>query len=84
MVAHATTSLHQFLSHPDILWLQGEFVDDGTETHFSLSDRHAAYIKATSSGKKKTGIVHALWVNDSCIPEATEWNKGTVSYYGIV
>ncbi|XP_017259996.1 fas apoptotic inhibitory molecule 1 [Kryptolebias marmoratus] len=37
----------------------GEFVDDGTETHFMLGD-HSCCIKATSSGKKKSGIVHSL------------------------
>ncbi|XP_069377363.1 fas apoptotic inhibitory molecule 1-like [Paralichthys olivaceus] len=34
----------------------GEFVDDGTETRFTLGD-HECCIKATSSGRK-SGIVH--------------------------
>nr|XP_046237861.1 fas apoptotic inhibitory molecule b [Scatophagus argus] len=38
---------------------QGEFVDDGTETHFTLGG-HECCIKASSSGKKKHGIVHHL------------------------
>lgn len=37
----------------------GEFVDDGTETHFMLGD-HECCIKAASSGRKKSGIVHYL------------------------
>ncbi|KAM9836189.1 fas apoptotic inhibitory molecule 1-like [Aulostomus maculatus] len=37
----------------------GEFVEDGTETRFSLGG-HECCIKATSSGRKKSGIVHVL------------------------
>ncbi|XP_070814161.1 fas apoptotic inhibitory molecule b [Chaetodon trifascialis] len=37
----------------------GEFVDDGTETHFMIGE-HDCCIKATSSGRKKSGIVHSL------------------------
>uniref|UniRef100_A0A3P8SBN7 Fas apoptotic inhibitory molecule b n=1 Tax=Amphiprion percula TaxID=161767 RepID=A0A3P8SBN7_AMPPE len=38
----------------------GEFVDDGTETHFSLGE-HDCCIKASSGGKKKkNGIEHHL------------------------
>ncbi|XP_076455907.1 fas apoptotic inhibitory molecule 1-like [Babylonia areolata] len=50
----------------------GEFVDDGTETHFELDNSHSAYIKATSTGKRKDGIVHTLYINDAEIPVATE------------
>ncbi|XP_070349505.1 fas apoptotic inhibitory molecule 1 isoform X3 [Equus asinus] len=49
----------------------GEFVDDGTETHFGLG-KHACYIKAVSSGKRKEGIVHTLIVDNREIPEASE------------
>ncbi|ESO96440.1 hypothetical protein LOTGIDRAFT_115761 [Lottia gigantea] len=49
----------------------GEFVDDGTETHFQICS-HPAYIKACSSGKRKTGIVHTLIVDDNEIPIAKE------------
>ncbi|XP_023220836.1 fas apoptotic inhibitory molecule 1-like [Centruroides sculpturatus] len=49
----------------------GEFVEDGTETHFSLGC-HEAYIKAISSGKKKEGIIHVLIVDNMEIPESIE------------
>lgn len=52
----------------------GEFVDDGTETHFEINGSHSAYIRATSSGNKKEGrgVVHTLFINDTEIPLATE------------
>lgn len=50
---------------------QGEFVEDGTETHFSVGD-HSCCIKAVSSGKRKEGIIHTLIVDDREIPEAVE------------
>ncbi|XP_063322643.1 fas apoptotic inhibitory molecule 1 isoform X2 [Pelmatolapia mariae] len=37
----------------------GEFVDDGTETHFMVGG-HECCIKAASGGQKKSGIVHYL------------------------
>uniref|UniRef100_A0A2K5S9S6 Fas apoptotic inhibitory molecule 1 n=1 Tax=Cebus imitator TaxID=2715852 RepID=A0A2K5S9S6_CEBIM len=46
----------------------GEFVDDGTETHFSIGN-HDCYIKAVSSGKRKEGIIHTLIVDNREIPE---------------
>uniref|UniRef100_A0A8D0FJQ1 Fas apoptotic inhibitory molecule 1 n=2 Tax=Strigidae TaxID=30459 RepID=A0A8D0FJQ1_STROC len=49
----------------------GEFVEDGTETHFSVDD-HSCCIKAVSSGKRKEGIIHTLIVDDREIPEAVE------------
>nr|XP_056717397.1 fas apoptotic inhibitory molecule 1 [Euleptes europaea] len=49
----------------------GEFVEDGTETHFSIGN-HDCCIKAVSSGKRKEGIIHTLIVNDREIPEALE------------
>jgi len=52
-------------------FFQGEFVEDGTETHFSVGD-HSCYIKAVSSGKRKEGIIHTLIVDDREIPEAVE------------
>jgi hypothetical protein len=51
--------------------LQGEFVEDGTETHFTLGDM-PAYIKAVTSGKRREGIIHSLIVNNTVIPEANE------------
>lgn len=50
---------------------QGEFVEDGTETHFALGDM-PAYIKAVTSGKRREGIIHSLIVNNTVIPEANE------------
>ncbi|XP_033019290.1 fas apoptotic inhibitory molecule 1 isoform X1 [Lacerta agilis] len=41
----------------------GEFVDDGTETHFSIG-KHNCCIKAVSSGKRREGILHMLVVDD--------------------
>ncbi|XP_065527443.1 fas apoptotic inhibitory molecule 1 isoform X1 [Lathamus discolor] len=49
----------------------GEFVEDGTETHFSVGD-HSCCIKAVSSGKRKEGIIHTLIVDDREIPETVE------------
>jgi len=54
------------------LFRQGEFVDDGTETHFAIADGVPAYIKAVSSGKRKSGIVHTLFVNNQEIPLTKE------------
>uniref|UniRef100_UPI003AAA8633 fas apoptotic inhibitory molecule 1-like n=1 Tax=Centroberyx gerrardi TaxID=166262 RepID=UPI003AAA8633 len=45
----------------------GEFVDDGTETNFMVGE-HECCIKAISSGKKKSGIVHYLLVDGEKIP----------------
>ncbi|XP_014674855.1 PREDICTED: fas apoptotic inhibitory molecule 1-like [Priapulus caudatus] len=49
----------------------GEFVEDGTETHFSIGS-HVAYIKAVSSGKKREGIIHTLVVDGNEVPEARD------------
>ncbi|XP_068102409.1 fas apoptotic inhibitory molecule 1 isoform X3 [Hyperolius riggenbachi] len=49
----------------------GEFVEDGTETHFSIGN-HDCCIKAVSSGKRREGIIHTLIVDDCEIPESTE------------
>ncbi|XP_030210514.1 fas apoptotic inhibitory molecule 1 [Gadus morhua] len=45
----------------------GEFVDDGTETNFSVGD-HECCIKATSGGRKKSGIVHYLLLDGETMP----------------
>lgn len=50
---------------------KGEFVDDGTETHFDLGG-HPAYIKAVSSGNRREGIIHSLVVDNTEIPESLE------------
>ncbi|XP_029376752.1 fas apoptotic inhibitory molecule 1-like [Echeneis naucrates] len=49
----------------------GEFVDDGTETHFMLGE-HECCIKATSSGQKKSGIVHYLLLDGQRVPASTQ------------
>ncbi|XP_043549914.1 fas apoptotic inhibitory molecule a isoform X1 [Chiloscyllium plagiosum] len=49
----------------------GEFVDDGTETHFTIGN-HDCCIKAVSSGKRKEGIIHTLIMDDQEIPESAE------------
>ncbi|CAL8289634.1 unnamed protein product [Lota lota] len=45
----------------------GDFVDDGTETRFSVGD-HECCIKATSGGRKKSGIVHYLLLDGETMP----------------
>ncbi|XP_008395328.1 fas apoptotic inhibitory molecule 1-like [Poecilia reticulata] len=50
-------------------WL-GEFVDDGTETHFTVGEQ-ACCIKATSGGKKKNGIDHSLLLDGLKVPASS-------------
>ena len=47
-------------------------MDDGVETHFVINHSHSAFIKAVSSGKRKTGIVHKLFVDETEIQESHE------------
>ena len=49
-------------------------MDDGTETHFEIGSNTSAFIKAVSSGKRRSGLIHSLFVgdNDRPIPEATD------------
>ncbi|KAK3607832.1 hypothetical protein CHS0354_031333 [Potamilus streckersoni] len=49
----------------------GEFTDEGTETHFEIG-AHSAFIRALSSGKRRDGIIHELYVDDQLIPESKE------------
>ncbi|KAG7231527.1 hypothetical protein INR49_011586 [Caranx melampygus] len=49
----------------------GEFVDDGTETHFMVGE-HECCIKAMSSGKKKSGIVHCLLLDGEKVAASTQ------------
>ncbi len=46
----------------------GVFGDEGTETHFAIAGQ-PAYIRAVSTGRKRTGIVHKLFIEDSEVPE---------------
>ncbi|KAJ8036048.1 Fas apoptotic inhibitory molecule 1 [Holothuria leucospilota] len=55
----------------EVLDTAGEFVDDGTETHFEVGGKSCC-IKAVSSGKRREGIIHTLLVQDREIPEAIE------------
>ncbi|KAK6619833.1 hypothetical protein RUM44_006232 [Polyplax serrata] len=48
-----------------------EFVEDGTETHFTLGEWPAC-IKAVTSGNRREGIIHHLLVNDQIVPERIE------------
>ncbi|XP_036049964.1 fas apoptotic inhibitory molecule 1 [Onychomys torridus] len=55
----------------EIIESVGKFVDDGTETHFSVGSHHC-YIKAVSSGKRREGIIHTLIVDNREIPESPQ------------
>ncbi|XP_059184105.1 fas apoptotic inhibitory molecule 1-like [Centropristis striata] len=50
----------------------GEFVDDGTETHFTLGEHECCIKAAASGGKKKSGIVHYLLLDGEKIPVSTQ------------
>lgn len=50
---------------------QGEFTDEGTETHFLIFEKEA-FIRAVSSGKKRDGIIHSLFFRDNEVPLAVE------------
>ncbi len=54
-----------------ISFVQGEFTENGSETHFAV-EKHECSIKATSSGRKRNGIVHSLLVDGIRIEEAIE------------
>ena len=60
------------------IWVNGqrieaeaEFTDDGTETNFLIADRHAV-LKAFSTGYRRSGINHVLFVDGKEIPVAKE------------
>ncbi len=53
---------HCFLS---FIPLQGEFTDNGCETHFNVVAGYSAFIKAVSSGHKVKGLVYTLVVLDT-------------------
>ena len=50
---------------------QGEFTDDGTETHFEVGKK-PAFIRAVTSGDKRQGLVYSLYVQEQLIPEYKE------------
>ncbi|VDN03486.1 unnamed protein product [Thelazia callipaeda] len=49
----------------------GEFVENGTKTHFEISN-NVCFIKATSSGNKKIGFIYQLFINNSEITSTEE------------
>ncbi|KAG7232046.1 hypothetical protein INR49_009955 [Caranx melampygus] len=49
----------------------GGVCDDGTETHFMVGE-HECCIKAMSSGKKKSGIVHCLLLDGEKVAASTQ------------
>ena len=51
--------------------MAGEFTDEGTETHFAIGSQ-PAYVRAVSSGNKRSGILHSLVVHDTEVPEFVE------------
>ena len=60
------------------VWVNGlkaevaaEFVDEGTETHFTIG-KMPAHILNLSSGHRRTGIIHKLIVEDNEVPEYHE------------
>jgi hypothetical protein len=60
------------------IWLNGqrveaeaEFADEGTETVFDIAG-HRAVLKAVSTGYRRAGINHALFVDGNEIPVAKE------------
>ncbi|XP_002411712.3 fas apoptotic inhibitory molecule 1 isoform X1 [Ixodes scapularis] len=48
-----------------------EFVEGGTEMHFQVGPCQA-YITASSSGSKREGILHSLFMDGKQIPESAE------------
>lgn len=60
------------------IWVNGQridseaqFTDEGTETNFDISG-HSAVLKAVSTGFRRAGINHALFVDGKEIPVAKE------------
>ncbi len=51
--------------------VEAEFTDEGTETNFQISG-HPAVLKAVSTGYRRAGINHALFVDGKEIPVAKE------------
>lgn len=49
----------------------GEFGEDCTETHFQIG-AHSAIIRGYTTGKRKDGVQHKLFVDEVEIPESRE------------
>uniref|UniRef100_A0A1I7TX98 Fas apoptotic inhibitory molecule 1 n=1 Tax=Caenorhabditis tropicalis TaxID=1561998 RepID=A0A1I7TX98_9PELO len=56
----------------------GEFVDNGSYTHFELG-KTSCRIVAKSSGKRKTGLLHTLYVNNTLVPSTADLAEGASS-----
>eukprot|EP00045_Choanoeca_perplexa_P012721 m.140822 g.140822 ORF g.140822 m.140822 type:complete len:194 (+) comp16115_c0_seq11:2630-3211(+) len=50
----------------DRVHAQGEFVDDGTETHFTVGGQ-SAFVHTTSTGTRAGKMEHTLYVNEEAI-----------------
>ncbi|CAL2048426.1 unnamed protein product [Caenorhabditis brenneri] len=56
----------------------GEFVDNGTLTHFELG-KTPCRIMAQSSGNKKIGVLHTLYVNNTLVPSTIDSGQASSS-----
>ena len=56
----------------EVVQTTGEFSDDGTETHFMILGNTPACIKSVSSGARKSGIVHTLFIDGTEIEPSRE------------
>lgn len=57
------------------LWMNGEiinaepeFTENGTETQFDIDDKNHVRLITVSSGNRRSGLVHCLFVNNNEIP----------------
>ena len=51
--------------------MQGEFTDEGSETHFSVGS-HSAFVRTVSSGNKMRGLLHTLHIGDTELEPVTD------------
>lgn len=56
----------------EVVQTTGEFAEDGTETHFVVLGKTPACIKSVSSGARRSGIVHTLFVEGAEIEPSKE------------
>ncbi len=47
------------------LFFEPQFTENGTETHFSLDDKTHVRLMTVSSGHRRSGLVHCLFVNNN-------------------
>eukprot|EP00730_Choanoeca_flexa_P016032 TRINITY_DN7494_c0_g1_i2.p1 TRINITY_DN7494_c0_g1~~TRINITY_DN7494_c0_g1_i2.p1 ORF type:complete len:204 (+),score=31.22 TRINITY_DN7494_c0_g1_i2:128-739(+) len=62
---------------------EGEFVEDGTETHFQVANA-PALIHTSSTGEKTSKITHVLYVNEEevLVPEDSHSRRTNVGWKG--